>query len=74
MYSNWFFYLVIVLPQLVALGTVTGIEDDLTSGVIQAGLVSPDLAVLGQHPVLVAALQTKPKFGQNQFRTGHMVL
>ena len=46
----------VVLPPLVALGAVAGVEDDLVSPAVQAGLVPPDLPLLGHHPVLVPAL------------------
>ena len=47
---------VVVLPVLVPLGPVARVEDDVGAGIVEAGLVPPDLALLGQHPVLVAAL------------------
>ena len=41
---------------------MTGIEDDICSGVIQTGLVSSDLPSLTQHPVLVTPLvMTRPQ-------------
>lgn len=42
----------VIDPILVALGSVAWIEDDVAASVIQAGLVPPDLALFGQHPVL----------------------
>ena len=55
-------HLIIVLPELVSFRSVTRVEDDLCSWVVQASFVPSDLAVLGQHPVLVATLVvTGPK-------------
>lgn len=45
-------YLRIINPLLIPLATVTRIEDDIGAAVIQARLVSTDLAGLAQHPVL----------------------
>lgn len=42
----------IINPLLIPLATVTRIEDDIGAAVIQARLVSTDLASLAQHPVL----------------------
>ena len=50
------FRVVVVDPELVALGPMTGVEDDVAARKVEAGLVAPYLAGLGQHPVLVAAL------------------
>ena len=49
-------YVVIVLPQLIAFGPVTRVQNDLTACVIKAGLVSPNLSVFGKHPVLISTL------------------
>lgn len=45
-------YLMIINPLLIPLATMTRIEDDIGAAVIQARLVSTDLASLAQHPVL----------------------
>ena len=49
--------LVVVLPVLVALTAMAGVEDHVRPGVVQTGLVPPDLPRLTQHPVLVASLK-----------------
>ena len=49
--------LVVVLPLLVTTSTVAREQDDLSSCEVQAGVVSSDLTVLGQHPVLVTSLR-----------------
>ena len=41
-----------VQPVLIALGAVAWVEDDVTAGVVQTGLVSPYLALFRHHPVL----------------------
>jgi len=46
------YYLRIVDPLLIPFATVARIEDDVAAAVIQARLVSPDLARLAEHPVL----------------------
>ena len=46
----------VVLPPLVALGPVAGVQDDVLAGIVQARLVPPDLALLGHQPVLVSSL------------------
>lgn len=42
-----------VVPVLVALGTVARVQDHVLAGVIQAGLVPPDLTRFAQHPILL---------------------
>ena len=36
---------------------MAGVEDDLGAGEVEAGVVPPDLSLLGHHPVLVSSLQ-----------------
>ena len=52
----------VVLPVLVALAAVARVEDHVRPGVVQTGLVPPDLSSLAQHPVLAAPLTvTRPQ-------------
>ena len=48
---------VVVLPLLVTFPPVTGEQDHVPAGVVQADVVPPDLPGLREHPVLVASLQ-----------------
>ncbi len=44
-------------PFLVAAGPVAAVQDHVVFAVVEAGVVAAHLAVLGEHPVLVSALQ-----------------
>ena len=45
-------------PLLVALRPVAAVEDDAALAVVEAGVVPPNLADFGHHPVLVATLNS----------------
>jgi hypothetical protein len=40
------------LPQLIALGAVTAVEDDVRPREVDASLVAPDLTILRENPIL----------------------
>ena len=42
----------LVLPVLIALGAVAGVQDRVAAGVIEASFVTANLSLLGEHPVL----------------------
>ena len=44
--------LLVVRPELIALGSVAWEEHNVASGIVQAGLIPPDLAFSAQHPEL----------------------
>lgn len=47
----------IILPVLIALGTVARVENDIRTGVIQTGLISADFTRFAKQPELVTTLQ-----------------
>jgi hypothetical protein len=40
------------LPQLIALGAVTAVEDDVRASEVDASLVAPNLTILRKYPIL----------------------
>ena len=46
----------VVFPELISLRSVTWIQNDVASSVVQTRLVPSNLALLGQHPVLISSL------------------
>ena len=42
----------LVLPVLIALGAVAGVQDRVAAGVIEASFVTANLPLLGEHPIL----------------------
>ena len=42
----------LILPVLIALGPVAGVQDRIAAGVIEASFVTANLSLLGEHPVL----------------------
>ena len=42
----------LILPVLIALGPVAGVQDRIAAGVVEARFVTANLSLLGEHPVL----------------------
>lgn len=55
--NAFYTHIVIVIPILVASGSVARVQDHVAARVVQARFVPPDLAYLTEHPILKGSRQ-----------------